>query len=170
MFFETFAISDRVYIIHDGKVLKHGSPEDLINDKQAQRLYLGDKFDDMGDAFQRLRSQIAEKSHSSPTPRIGRTTRIIRLEEAEHRRKISKEYFDQEQKNRPNLAKTVPPKSGSAIASQQAKTDVHFQQETGEQYKATEQTVKRTAASKPAPQESPAKQETPINKPKPPLE
>lgn len=111
--FETFAISDRVYIIHDGKVLKHGSPEDLINDKQAQRLYLGDKFDDMGNAFQRLRTQIAEKSQSSPSPRIGRTTRIIRLEEAEHRRKMSKEFFTQEAKSKAKLANTLPPVSGS---------------------------------------------------------
>ncbi len=120
--FETFAISDRVYIIHDGKVLKHGSPEDLINDKQAQRLYLGDKFDDMGNAFQRLRTQIAEKSQSSPSPRIGRTTRIIRLEEAEHRRKMSKEYFDQEAKSKANLAKTIPPVSGSKAGPAAAQT------------------------------------------------
>lgn len=119
--FETFAISDRVYIIHDGRVLKHGTPEDLINDKQAQRLYLGDKFDEMGDAFQRLRRQIAEHSHQTPSTRIGRTTRIIRLEEAEHRRKISKEYFDQEQKNRAELAKTKAPLSSGKLAAQKAK-------------------------------------------------
>lgn len=105
--FETFTIADRVYIIHDGRVLKHGTPEDLINDKQAQRLYLGDKFDEFGEAFQRLRSQIAERSQKVQAPRIGRTTRIIRLEEAEHRRKLSQEYYEQERRNRANLAKTV---------------------------------------------------------------
>ncbi len=92
--FETFTIADRVYIIHDGRVLKHGTPEDLVNDKQAQRLYLGDKFDEFGEAFQRLRKQIAEKGQATPTPRIGRTTRIIRLEEAEHRRKLGDNKAD----------------------------------------------------------------------------
>ncbi len=84
--FETFTIADRVYIIHDGRVLKHGTPEDLVNDKEAQRLYLGDKFAEYGDAFRQLREQIAHKGPEVPGPRIGRTTRIIRLEEAEHRR------------------------------------------------------------------------------------
>ncbi len=98
--FETFTIADRVYIIHDGRVLKHGTPEDLINDKQAQRLYLGDKFDEFGEAFQRLRSQISERSQAAAAPRIGRTTRIIRLEEAEHRRKLSQELYEQERRSR----------------------------------------------------------------------
>lgn len=98
--FETFTIADRVYIIHDGRVLKHGTPEDLINDKQAQRLYLGDKFDEFGEAFQRLRGQISERSQIAAAPRIGRTTRIIRLEEAEHRRKLSQEFYEQERRGR----------------------------------------------------------------------
>ena len=76
--FETFTIADRVYIIHDGRVLKHGTPEELIEDKPAQRLYLGDKFDQFGQAFQNLRRQIAEKSQSTPAPRIGTTTLIIK--------------------------------------------------------------------------------------------
>ena len=62
--FETFSVADRVYIIHDGRVLKHGTPEDLINDKQAQRLYLGDKFDRIGDALQQLRHQVAQKGQT----------------------------------------------------------------------------------------------------------
>ncbi len=91
--FETFTIADRVYIIHDGRVLKHGTPEELIDDKQAQRLYLGEKFDEFGEAFQRLRAEIHTQGKKTPAPRIGRTTRIIRLEEAEHRKKVAENYF-----------------------------------------------------------------------------
>lgn len=110
--FETFTIADRVYIIHDGRVLKHGSPEELINDKQAQRLYLGEKFDQFGQTFQNLRQQIAEKTSKANAPRIGRTTRIIRQEEAEHRKKVTENYFTEERENRANLAKTIAPNSG----------------------------------------------------------
>ena len=107
--FETFTIADRVYIIHDGRVLKHGTPEELINDKQAQRLYLGDKFDQFGQAFQNLRRQIAEKSQKAPPPRIGRNTLIIRQEEADNRRRVSENFYSAEQASRANLAKTIPP-------------------------------------------------------------
>ncbi len=133
--FETFTIADRVYIIHDGRVLKHGTPEDLINDKQAQRLYLGDKFDEFGEAFQRLRKQIADKTEKSSAPRIGRTTRIIRLEEAEHRRKVSNDFYETERKSRAQLAKTVNPKDGfvSPAAKKNDETPVPQPQSKPEQ-------------------------------------
>ncbi|MBN2710863.1 MAG: LPS export ABC transporter ATP-binding protein [Planctomycetes bacterium] len=86
--FETFTIVDRAYIIRDGRVLKHGTPQELVNDKEARRLYLGDKFSEYGEAFSELRKQIESKGRSAPAPRIGRTTRIIRMEEAEHRRQM----------------------------------------------------------------------------------
>ncbi|GHS94622.1 hypothetical protein FACS1894139_17610 [Planctomycetales bacterium] len=107
--FETFTIADRVYIIHDGRVLKHGTPEDLINDKQAQRLYLGDKFDQFGAAFQNLRQQIAEKSAAAPAPRIGRTTLIIRQEEEQHRHATSEKFYQEETAHRAALTKTISP-------------------------------------------------------------
>jgi len=41
---ETLAITDRAYLIADGKVLISGSAEKLINDPRAKEIYLGDKF------------------------------------------------------------------------------------------------------------------------------
>jgi len=41
---ETLAITDRAYLIFDGKVLKHGSPDYLTNDDEARQLYLGESF------------------------------------------------------------------------------------------------------------------------------
>ncbi len=41
---ETLAITDRAYLLFDGRVLKSGSAEYLANDKEAKTLYLGDKF------------------------------------------------------------------------------------------------------------------------------
>ncbi len=41
---ETLAITDRTYLICEGKVLKHGTAEFLANDKEAKQLYLGEKF------------------------------------------------------------------------------------------------------------------------------
>jgi len=41
---ETLSITDRTYLIFEGKVLKHGTAEFLANDKEARQLYLGEKF------------------------------------------------------------------------------------------------------------------------------
>jgi len=41
---ETLSIIDRVYILHDGQVLKQGTPQDIIGDEAVRRVYLGDGF------------------------------------------------------------------------------------------------------------------------------
>ena len=41
---ETLEIVDRAYILHDGKVLKSGTPEDVVADANVRRVYLGDRF------------------------------------------------------------------------------------------------------------------------------
>ena len=41
---ETLSITDRAYLLFDGKVLKAGTAELLANDQEAKKLYLGDKF------------------------------------------------------------------------------------------------------------------------------
>lgn len=41
---ETLAICDRAYIIYDGKILLHGTAEELINNEEARKVYLGRRF------------------------------------------------------------------------------------------------------------------------------
>lgn len=41
---ETLEITDRAYLLYDGRVLKSGSAEFLASDEEARTLYLGDKF------------------------------------------------------------------------------------------------------------------------------
>tara|TARA_S200000501_G_scaffold155099_1_gene146255 strand:+ start:384 stop:1124 length:741 start_codon:yes stop_codon:yes gene_type:complete len=41
---ETLSITDRSYLLFDGQILKSGTSESLANDKEARRLYLGEKF------------------------------------------------------------------------------------------------------------------------------
>jgi lipopolysaccharide export system ATP-binding protein len=41
---ETLEITDRAYLLYDGKILKSGDAETLINDPDARRLYLGEDF------------------------------------------------------------------------------------------------------------------------------
>ncbi len=41
---ETLSITDRAYLLYEGKILKAGSAEDLANDPEVRRLYLGQNF------------------------------------------------------------------------------------------------------------------------------
>ena len=41
---ETLAITDRAYLLYDGKILKYGNTNELINDAEVRKLYLGDNF------------------------------------------------------------------------------------------------------------------------------
>ena len=41
---ETLSITDRSYLLYEGSILKSGNAKQLIEDKEASRLYLGDKF------------------------------------------------------------------------------------------------------------------------------
>jgi len=41
---ETLGITDRAYILSDGKILRSGSPSSLIDDPEVRRLYLGERF------------------------------------------------------------------------------------------------------------------------------
>ena len=37
-------VIDRAYILHDGRVLKEGTPAEIVNDRDVRRVYLGEKF------------------------------------------------------------------------------------------------------------------------------
>lgn len=41
---ETLSITDRAYLLFQGKILKEGTSENLADDEEARKLYFGDKF------------------------------------------------------------------------------------------------------------------------------
>jgi lipopolysaccharide export system ATP-binding protein len=41
---ETLALTDRAYIIHSGRVLTEGTPEEIVADENVRRVYLGEDF------------------------------------------------------------------------------------------------------------------------------
>ena len=41
---ETLKIVDKAYIIHDGKILKSGTPKEIIQDSSVKQVYLGKRF------------------------------------------------------------------------------------------------------------------------------
>ena len=41
---ETLSITDRAYLIAEGRILISGTADELINNPQARQIYLGEKF------------------------------------------------------------------------------------------------------------------------------
>ncbi|GAB5390234.1 MAG: LPS export ABC transporter ATP-binding protein [Alphaproteobacteria bacterium] len=41
---ETLELVDRAYIIHDGQVLMHGKPSEIVENDEVRRVYLGESF------------------------------------------------------------------------------------------------------------------------------
>lgn len=41
---ETLDIIDRAYILNDGRVIKEGSPSEIVSDEGVRRVYLGERF------------------------------------------------------------------------------------------------------------------------------
>ncbi|MCU0454301.1 MAG: LPS export ABC transporter ATP-binding protein [Bacteroidetes bacterium] len=41
---ETLSITDRSFLLFEGRILKHGTAEELANDPEARKLYLGESF------------------------------------------------------------------------------------------------------------------------------
>jgi len=41
---ETLSVTDRAYIINEGRIFKAGTPEELGNDPEVRRVYLGESF------------------------------------------------------------------------------------------------------------------------------
>jgi len=42
---ETLGITDRAYIMTEGRILRSGLPTELVNDKDVRRFYLGERFE-----------------------------------------------------------------------------------------------------------------------------
>ena len=41
---ETLGLTDRAYIVYAGEILTEGSPDEIVNDPDVRRLYLGEEF------------------------------------------------------------------------------------------------------------------------------
>lgn len=41
---ETLGITDRSYVLHDGKILKHGTSREIVEDEMVKKVYLGENF------------------------------------------------------------------------------------------------------------------------------
>ena len=64
---QTLKICDRAYVIDEGKVLRMGSPRQLINDELVRRTYLGSLF--KGDEFDEAPANVRPSVPPGTMPR-----------------------------------------------------------------------------------------------------
>lgn len=69
---QTLSVCDRAYIISEGKVLREGTPRELINDEVVKRAYLGSMF--RGDEFDG-ESTRARRAKTQQDPRSAEVAR-----------------------------------------------------------------------------------------------
>jgi len=75
---ETLAVTDRSYILNEGKILRSGTPDELVNDPEVRKIYLGESLtaDDIRRAepakkrsrLGRLATFVTGQSAPAPTP------------------------------------------------------------------------------------------------------
>jgi lipopolysaccharide export system ATP-binding protein len=41
---ETLGVTDRAYIMAEGKIFRAGKPHELVEDEEVRRIYLGERF------------------------------------------------------------------------------------------------------------------------------
>ncbi len=64
---ETLSVTDRTYIIHEGRVMLSGKAKELINNDEAKKYYLGKYFTMDTDAMQRRRDAALDNDDREPT-------------------------------------------------------------------------------------------------------
>src|SRR5688500_2029191 len=67
---ETLSICDRAYLLIEGKIFKHGSAEELADDEQVRKLYLGRNFE------LKRKDYLHEEAKSEKSGLFGRITDI----------------------------------------------------------------------------------------------
>lgn len=64
---ETLAITDRTYLLYEGKILKTGTAEDLANDEMVRKVYLGKNFE-LRTSPQMARQKAVSEQADNETP------------------------------------------------------------------------------------------------------
>ena len=65
---ETLSVTDRSYIIFEGRVMMSGTAEELVNSPEARKFYLGERFYMDTSATETRRATAREKKFGGPKP------------------------------------------------------------------------------------------------------
>ena len=78
---ETLAITDRTYLLYEGKILKAGTAEDMANDEMVRKVYLGSNFELRSSPQMRRKMREKEEQEREEALRQLGHTRIVEDED-----------------------------------------------------------------------------------------
>ncbi len=95
---ETLSICDRAYLLIDGKIFTHGTAEELANDEQVRRLYLGKNFE------LKRKDYLHEEAAGYSTPLLTNIIRslesnMVAIENVVNQEKVESRSFGYKQKH-----------------------------------------------------------------------
>ena len=96
---DTLNITDRAYIINDGKILREGTPEQLTNDDEVKKVYLGENFrleiDDMNRRpFLRQTLDLRLSQRLALTPSLLQKIELLQLNKLELQEMLNQELVE----------------------------------------------------------------------------
>ena len=75
---ETLAITDRTYLLYEGKILKTGTAEDLANDEMVRKVYLGRNFElRTSPQMARERKEREEREREEALQALGHVHQVV---------------------------------------------------------------------------------------------
>ena len=81
---ETLAITDRTYLLYEGKILKTGTAEDLANDEMVRKVYLGRNFElRTSPQMARERKEREEREREEALQALGHVHQVVDDDEEE---------------------------------------------------------------------------------------
>jgi lipopolysaccharide export system ATP-binding protein len=111
---ETLSITDRTYIIAEGRIIKHGDAADLVNDPTVRRVYLGKKFSMLDQGIPFTSEEVLEgaEAQGGPAPRgRGPSARPASPEEEREPlyRAVQDEAMRKQRRRAPRKRRKAPP-------------------------------------------------------------
>ena len=78
-------IIDRAYILHDGQVLKEGTPAEIVGDRDVRRVYLGERFSLIGRHGDGVGPKTGDRQGQSlvMTPQLQQAIKLLQLSNVE---------------------------------------------------------------------------------------
>ena len=68
---ETLSITDRAYLLFEGSILKQGTAQELADDPEVRRVYLGESFSGRARVEMNARQSQSGRNQRNPHPRFG---------------------------------------------------------------------------------------------------
>ena len=108
---ETLAITDRAYILYDGRILASGTAMELAHNPKAREIYLGEKFSLWRESMAMEALSLRQTQRVVMTPLLQQAIQLLQLSTLELEEVVRKELQENP------LLEELPPEGADAPAT-----------------------------------------------------